>query len=539
MSDKRRSLIAALVLYAVLTGALAILSMGRNDGHLIYAFDDAYIHMAMAKNFAREGVWGVTRHGFTSTSSSPLWTLLLSAVFRLLGVRSILPLILNLLSGGMAIAAAHAFLARRGGPEALVFGGLVMLVLLTPLPSLALTGMEHSLHTGLMLLFVSLGAAALVGGPAGKRSAAGLSLLAALLAATRYEGLFVIAVIAMLFLLRGRWRLALAIGAAAAIPALVYGAFSIGHGWFFFPNSLVLKPSTSDLSTAGGVAEFLGKASGRRLWMSPHYLALFLAALAGVALYARRGREALEREGFWAALAFMGAVLLHLQYVGVGWTFRHEGYLVGLGVIVVTGAVMDHLSSMRGKEAAKHGWVKIGIAVACLLVLLGCFPLAKRAARVIATTPQASINIYQQQYQMGLFLRKYYNGQSVAANDIGAISYLADLELLDLAGLASKEVATLLRDKAMDEAHVKPLTDARKTAIAVVYESWFQGIRDDWVKAGEWKIRDNVICAQDTVSLWAVDPDQTASLKENLQAFAGQLPKAVIQSGPYLSEGGE
>jgi len=272
--------------------------------------------------------------------------------------------------------------------------------------------------------------------------------------------------------------------------------------------------------------------------MSPHYLVLFLAALAGVALYARRGREALEKEGLWAALAFMGAVLLHLQYVGVGWTFRHEGYLVGLGVIVVTGAAMDHLSSMRGKEAAKHGW-KMGMAVASLLALLACFPLAKRAARVIATTRQAAINIYQQQYQVGLFLRKYYNGQSVAANDIGAISYLADVEILDLAGLASKEVATLLRDKAMDEAHVKPLIDARKTTLAVVYESWFQGIRDDWVKAGEWRIRDNVICAQDTVSWWAVDHDQAASLKENLKAFAGQLPQAVIQSGPYLTESGQ
>lgn len=53
-----------------------------------YALDDAYIHMAMAKNLAHHGVMGATRFEFTSSSSSPLWTLLLTVAFVVSGVRN-------------------------------------------------------------------------------------------------------------------------------------------------------------------------------------------------------------------------------------------------------------------------------------------------------------------------------------------------------------------------------------------------------------------------------------------------------------------
>jgi len=85
---------ALALLVAIYVGLLAV-SVVRNDGHLVYALDDAYIHMAMAKNLATHGVWGVTPNGFTSSSSSPLWVLLLAVSYRLLGVTHLVPLLLN------------------------------------------------------------------------------------------------------------------------------------------------------------------------------------------------------------------------------------------------------------------------------------------------------------------------------------------------------------------------------------------------------------------------------------------------------------
>ena len=48
-----------------------------SGGALVYWIEDAYIHLAMARNLALHGVFGATPHEFTTSSSSPLWVLLL------------------------------------------------------------------------------------------------------------------------------------------------------------------------------------------------------------------------------------------------------------------------------------------------------------------------------------------------------------------------------------------------------------------------------------------------------------------------------
>ncbi|HVD77156.1 MAG TPA: hypothetical protein VNH43_06075, partial [Vicinamibacteria bacterium] len=86
-SRRRGPVTIALSILLVAVGALVAWSWRHCAGHLVYALDDAYIHMAMARNLAEHGVFGVTRYGFTSSSSSPLWTLLLAGLFKLLGPR--------------------------------------------------------------------------------------------------------------------------------------------------------------------------------------------------------------------------------------------------------------------------------------------------------------------------------------------------------------------------------------------------------------------------------------------------------------------
>jgi hypothetical protein len=49
------------------------------NGHVSYTLDDAYIHMAMAKHVAQDGVFGITPYEFSASSSSPLWTFQSSA----------------------------------------------------------------------------------------------------------------------------------------------------------------------------------------------------------------------------------------------------------------------------------------------------------------------------------------------------------------------------------------------------------------------------------------------------------------------------
>ena len=82
---QRLPLLLALVAFLVSLAAALRAGLRATDGHLIYSLDDAYIHMAVAKNLARSGVWGCTPFHFSSSSSSLLWTLILGIANRLAG----------------------------------------------------------------------------------------------------------------------------------------------------------------------------------------------------------------------------------------------------------------------------------------------------------------------------------------------------------------------------------------------------------------------------------------------------------------------
>src|SRR3954454_10379831 len=149
---EHRPLVLAVVILWAIVGLLLILSLRQHAGHLVYALDDAYIHMAIAKNFARWGVWGVTRYGFSSSTSSPLWPLILAAIYLVSGPNAISPLLLNILCATLSLYVVYRELRRRGGGAGLIAIALVAIVVLTALPSLIFTGMEHSLHIWLTLM---------------------------------------------------------------------------------------------------------------------------------------------------------------------------------------------------------------------------------------------------------------------------------------------------------------------------------------------------------------------------------------------------
>jgi len=90
-------LYAAVSIFLLTVAAVLGVSISQNQGHLVYALDDPYIGMATARNFAQYGVWGATRYGFTSCSSPPLWTLLLSLTSYLAGEHPVVPMLWDLL----------------------------------------------------------------------------------------------------------------------------------------------------------------------------------------------------------------------------------------------------------------------------------------------------------------------------------------------------------------------------------------------------------------------------------------------------------
>jgi formylmethanofuran dehydrogenase subunit A len=75
-------------------------------------------------------------------------------------------------------------------------------------------------------------------------------------------------------------------------------------------------------------------------------------------------------------------------------------------------------------------------------------------------------------------------------------------------------------------------TAKEKIKIAVVYDSWLKYYRIwpiNWIKVGEWKIKNNVACGDDTVSFYAVNPREKNNLAKSLEAFSSRLPENVRQ----------
>ncbi|MCI0330012.1 MAG: hypothetical protein L0196_03540 [candidate division Zixibacteria bacterium] len=514
-------------------------SLKHNQRKLIYALDDPYIHMAIAKNFAQDGVWGVTKYQFSNSSSAPLWTLLISLFYFLFGVSEIVPLLLNLITASTLLFSAYYVLEKFQTSNFYKFVVLIAILYFTPLPTLIFSGQEHILHALLTVLFAHLAAKELSGEAAALRGRrAGLMVLAPALASIRYEGLFLAALVSLFFLFRKRRLFSILLGALALAPPIVYGLISLSKGWFFFPNPILVKSILLMLPGEKNVFSLLGylvTGAYQLFFAIRHFTFLFISALL---VYAWRGWE---KKKFWnqnqiLLLFFIGSTLLHILFANAGWFFRYEAYLIAFGLFAISAAIFESLSD-PGPEIQTQKKPVLRYAIIFLSLLL-ISPLVRRGFLALQQTRTATTNIYEQQYQMGLFAKEFYSERPVAANDIGVICFLSNARCFDLWGLGNKETAILRISGYYGPEEIDALTFPME-AVIVYEESFVDVMPARWIKTGQWKISDNIVAAYDSVAFFAPDSAKAARLMENLKAFALRLPKTVVQSGKYLDYIGE
>ncbi len=322
---------AALLMFGASLVFLYWRLLQQTGGALVYVLDDPYIHMAMAHNLSEHGIWGVSRlSGFAFCSSSPLWTALLAGSYRLSGPRVETPLVLNALAALAVILWTHFRLRRAGLVPGWELVALLVIVFTTSLPALAFTGMEHGFQTLICLVFAAAAADLL----ASERNSSGgralLLALAPLVVLIRYEGMFLVGVVALLLLVRRKALLAGGLLALAALAVSVVGLWSLGRGWMFFPSSLLLKTDLSQIYSLRIARQALF--GYRQLAQAPHLLVLLLAAL--LLLRPQPGDErAAWSSARFLLLIFLGTAALHLQFARLDHFFRYEAYLVALGLL--------------------------------------------------------------------------------------------------------------------------------------------------------------------------------------------------------------
>jgi len=525
-------LLAGLAVLLVVMGRTWLMKDHYSGGVFTYALDDAYIHMALAKNLALHGVFGATPFEFTSASSSPLWTLLLALGFKLFGVRDTLPLVLTTLASvGLLVTVEHVLRHFRVGTLARAIT-LPWVAGAAPLVAIIFGGMEHPLQLLIDVAFVYL--AVRVAHRSELRwdaLAFGTLALAAAACAVRYEGALLVALVSLLLATRGRWGLAVAVAAAGAAPLVAWGLVSVANGGFFLPNSVLVKSSDSllQLAISGGMSAYVGRIRDTLTTAYPVY-ALLAASASLLVLQIRRGASGWDPAVLFAGLAIAVSVT-HLFVGQVGWFFRYEDYMI---VLLAVGIVAQLAQVLRGTRAR----LSVVTVVVGVLVVAAAVSGVTRGVLALRSTPRAMENIYEQMYQTAHFLKENPQYDSVAIGDLGAVSYYNDgLRILDLEGLAEQGVAleSLGRQNAT-EADIAALAAQDGCDIAIVFPEYFD-LPDEWVEVGRWRISNNLVAYSDTVAFLAIPPTDPRDLAEDLRRYSvTKLPPTVSAEGVSLPD---
>jgi len=521
---------------AVLATLIAVWLLERGiliqtKGAFLYPLDDPFIHMQVARNLSFHGVWGIDPQEFGSASSSLLYTVLLAGLFKLFGAGVMIPFLVNVIAAVVLLWVIHAWLVRQGVLRMGRTVILLLLVILVPLPTLVLTGMEHVLQCLFFFLFCVGFAERLEGG----KLPMSVYVYAALLVAVRYEGLFPVFIACLILLYYRKVGMAFVLGGVAFIPVFLFGVYSLSKGSYFLPNSVLVKSEGIPLSLRG-IGTFLNDVLVNKLTIVKQQPGAVGAPPPGISLLSTQrlliilplcgwffvGALKQHRAYFYLLLLLTATTLLHLTFAATGWFYRYEAYLVFCAVLIVS-----VLCYRYGRGLAGGQWRWVWWAGALLVFVLS-FPFLLRSSAAYTKAKRACLNIYGQQYQMGQFLKKYYDQDVVAANDIGAAGYYTNAHIVDLWGLGSIEVARSRKGHYWTPAFLDSLVRAKGARLALVFDEWFDpALLHKWTKVASWQIPDNVICGSDVVCFYAIRPEDVAAMRRNLREYQSSLPGDV------------
>jgi len=494
-------------------------------GDFAYPIDDTCIHLAIAKNLAFHQVWGVSPVEFTSAASSIVYPSLLAIIVKIFGAHLIIPFLVNFVIAIVLLVVIQKWLAQQGLTPIAQLCVLLAVILLTPLPVIVICGMEHTLHFLFTFLFVTRFCEELerLDGFTGKDASLHWTvyLYGALMVSTRYEGLPLLAFASLALIIRRRLFLGLQLGIYAVIPIVIFGVYSIIHGNFFFPNSVLLKSGAPPL-TFDGLYKFFTNELFYKLFYSvvgyntiATQRLLFLLPLAFLFFYKKMEDHAAYK---YMMLLLTALVFTHLALTGYAVFPRYEAYIIGCVV-----AVLGMLMAKYGRDLFSRR-PRLAFWMTCATCLFLTFPLILRSNNAFGQIHGGSIGTYMVQYQTGRFLHNYYHDETVLVEALGGISYYSDGKKLDVIGLGDVDVARSMRGNyySVDFLDTLSRRDNVKLAVASEYSTPPQ-LLQRWKKIATWQIPMHL--GGYYVSFYAVDESIAPGLKKNLVEYEKSLPQ--------------
>jgi hypothetical protein len=478
---------------------VAVMILWRNANH-IYPLDDTYIHLSLARTLATNGVWGLTPFDPAAASSSPLYTLVIAALFLLTNgwiAPELLPLLVNVVFVPIVVGLIDKVLK----PYSHSFGerlfALLCVTAVVPLPVMVLCGMEHTLQLAIFLAFGFV-AVRIALGDQRLTSAQGIALmlLTAAVVGTRYEGLVLVAASVLLLAVKGHTRAAFFTVTGATVVVVLFGALWSSNGGWILPNSIIIK----SLHSGGGVVQ--GIEAGRAL-------AFLVTVMASVIITMMRSRTLtpLQWPTLFAALSLVYALAL-LASKAVGWLFRYEAAAIMLCMIALYAAL----------DRSGRPFVKYFVFSA---VVFGLMFRTIQATQLAMTAPD---DRRWEHIGPAEFVQNFYHDRTIVANDIGVVSWLnPQTRLLDVGGLANNEMARLwLTQRPLKPESVRDWSAERGARIAIIQVCWtnvHQVLPDEWTLVSLWKGPRNSIFHDLYIGFFAVDPLETSELDTNMRHF--------------------
>lgn len=489
------------------------LSASKTEGHFTYIIDDAYIHLAVAKNFALHNVWGITQYQFSSTSSSPLFTYLLSVLIRIFGNDDQLPLYFNAVFGVGTVFVLSKFFSGIFNDVKKVVIAILFTMFFAVLHLQVLAGMEHIFHAFLIALNILC-----LSNLKNKTAVFGFYLSLLIMGLVRFESMFYFVILAFIFMLIKKWKEAITILLVGFLPIIIFCYFNYQEDGYFFPNSIVVKGTKLSFDSHFFhqmkviiFDNFLLNISFYKLGFFPILMCLIFI----LKDFRKKNFQELIKDNFFLIVISL-LIICQSMFADLKGGFRYEAY-------ILTGFSMALIPKVKGLFENFKEYIKKEKLLS-FLILMNLILLGYKTFYAHAVILNGGKNIYEQQVQSAKFLHTYYNDSKIVANDIGAVSYYTDIHLLDIAGLGSKETIQFNEnkkhfDKRFEKFITQYCTD-NNYQIAVVYEIWLQGfVPKTWKKAGVLKIKNPITVARDEVTIYSINNNNLQQLKENIKKF--------------------
>src|SRR5258708_4819215 len=441
---------AVIVIAAILSVFIYVVVAQRVAGGPGFPLDDAWIHQTYGRNLALTGQWQFMPGIESAGSTSPLYSLLLAFGYSLHLPHFFWTHLLGALALTLA-ALVGAHMADRLFPTVRQAGLWTGLAIAGAwhLAWAASSGMETVLFAALCLVLISVACGTLdqsVDIRAQFPRGVAFGILAALLTATRLEGIVLVALLAILILLArpqpsqtlGLWFAGALVGGLLGIAP--YALLNLHLNGTLVPNTFSAKQAEN--------VELLAQPFLTNL------AAMITPLTAGGEIFLLPGavwaaRQIIRRESFRGvllnlALAIWPALLILLYALRLPAYYQHGRYVIpALPPVLVLG-VGGTLSALQWVRHNRHMWARVLIPSLSLTALAVFIIFCVNGAYILGRDV-TDINSYM--LVAATWIKENVPpDQLLAVHDIGAVGYFAPRPILDLAGLVSPEVVPIIRN---------------------------------------------------------------------------------------------